>query len=309
MKIIITKQDSGQRIDKFLKKEIFLNLTRGEIIRKIKNNEILMNNKKVKPSYILKENDVLDIKCETHNAKLVSNSEINLQIIFQDENIVVVNKPAGLKVHPVNFQESDTLVNGLVYKFPEIENVGEDKLRPGIVHRLDKDTSGVMVIARNQKTFEKLKKKFQEREVEKKYLAIVCGHLENKEGKIEAPIARAMSFKKQKVAQGKTRGKIRPAVTFYKVLKNLGEFDLVEAQPKTGRMHQIRVHLAYLGYPVAGDEKYARKEYKNLPKAKRQMLHAKELKFNLERKDYAFSAKPPADFAEFAKENALTKRQ
>lgn len=309
MKIIIEKKYSGQRIDKFLKEGIFFDeeITRAEIIKNIKSGNVLVNGKEIKPSYILKEKDVIDVERETHNAKLEPNSEIDLQIIYQDKNFVVVKKPAGLKVHPNNFDEIDTLVNSLISKFPEMENVGEEKLRPGIVHRLDKDTSGLMVVARNQKTFEELKKKFQDREVEKKYVAIVCGHLENKDGKIEAPIARAMNYKKQKIAQGRVRGKIRPAITLYKVLENLENFDLVEAQPKTGRMHQIRVHLAYVGHPVAGDEKYARKEFKNLPGAKRQMLHAKELKFNLNGKDYNFFAQPPSDFAEFWKEASLTK--
>jgi len=310
MKMIkIERKDVRKRIDKFLKKGIFFDdkITRGEIIRNIKSGNVLVNGKEIKPSYILKENDKVEINIEEKNKKIATNKDIKLKIIFKNNYFVVVNKPAGLKVHPNNFNETDTLVNGLLSKFPEIENVGEEKLRPGIVHRLDKDTSGLMVVARNQKTFEELKKKFQDREVEKKYLAIVYGHLENKEGKIEAPIARAMNYKKQKIAQGRVRGKIRPAVTLYKVLKNLGKFDLVEAQPKTGRMHQIRVHLASIGHPVVGDEKYKRKEFKDLPSAKRQMLHAKELKFNLEGKEYNFSAEPPADFAEFLKKVSLTK--
>ncbi len=309
MKIIIEKKYSGQRIDKFLKEGIFFDeeITRGEIIKNIKSGNVLANGKEIKPSYILKEDDVLNLQLATCNSQLIPSCEIIPDIIYQDENFIVVNKPAGLKVHPNDFDEINTLVNILISKFPEMENVGEEKLRPGIVHRLDKDTSGLMVVARNQKTFEELKKKFQDREVEKKYVAIVCGHLENKEGKIEAPIARAMNYKKQKIAQGRVRGKIRPAITLYKVLENLENFDLVEAQPKTGRMHQIRVHLASVGHPVAGDEKYARKEFKNLPGAKRQMLHAKELKFNLEGKDYNFSAEPPVDFVAFLKQITLTK--
>lgn len=309
MKIIIAQQNSGQRIDKFLKEGIFFHekITRGEIIKNIKSGNVLVNGKEIKPSYILKESNKVEIKIKEKKEKIAPNKNIKLEIIFKNNDFIVINKPAGLKVHPNTFDEKDTLVNGLLFKFPEIENVGEEKLRPGIVHRLDKDTSGLMVVVRKQKTFEELKRKFQDREVEKKYVAIVCGHLPNKEGKIEAPIARAMSFKKQKVAEGKMRGKIRPAVTFYKVLKNLKEFDLVEAQPKTGRMHQIRVHLASIGHPVAGDEKYARKEFRNLTKAGRQMLHAKELRLNLENKNFDFSAEPPADFTEFQGKVSLTK--
>lgn len=316
MKIIITQQDSGQRIDKFLTQGTFSNMeiTRGEIIRNIKSGNILVNGKEIKPSYVLKENDELELNVEEKNKKLVPDKNIKLEIIFENDDFVVANKPAGLKVHPVkSFQDHGTspdlnLASGLLAKFPEIKNVGDEpEWRPGIVHRLDKDTSGLMVVARNQKTFEELKKKFQNREVEKKYAAIVCGHLENKEGKIEAPIARAMNYKKQKIAQGRVRGKIRPAITLYKVLKNLDSFDLVEVQPKTGRMHQIRVHLAFFGHPVAGDEKYSRKEFKDLPVAKRQMLHAKELKFNLNGRDYNFSAEPPSDFTAFLKQITLTK--
>lgn len=322
MNIVINKSISGSRIDKFLKKEVFFNdekITRGEIIRLIKSGKILVNDKKAKPSYILKEKDVIIVERITHNAKLVPNKNLKIEIIYQDENIIVVNKPAGISVHPVKPDESETLVNWLIYKFPEVENVGEDLLRPGIVHRLDKDTSGVIIIAKNQKTFLELKNKFKNREIEKKYWAIVAGSLGKlgmlgnlgrlgKLGVIDKPIARASSYKKQVIAGKKTRTKIRPAVTEFRVVRNFrvtrelgksGEFSLVEVSPKTGRMHQIRVHMNSIGHPVVGDKIYGSKNSKSKISVPRQLLHAKSINFNLFGKNFSFEAKLPDDFEQF----------
>jgi 23S rRNA-/tRNA-specific pseudouridylate synthase len=154
-------------------------------------------------------------------------------------------------------------------------------------------------VARNQKTFVELKRKFADREIEKNYVALVYGHLEKKSGVVDAPIARSASFKKQKIAYGKIKGTARPAMTEYKLLKRYKGFDFVEALPKTGRMHQIRVHLAYLGHPIVGDAKYKRKDL-ILPKGvSRQLLHAQKLKFELWGKKYSFKAKLPKDFEAF----------
>lgn len=298
--IIVEKNNSGCRIDKFLKEEVFFNdkITRGEIIRRIKTGNIKVNNKSVKPSYVLKENDVITMDSEQGVANdISSNKNIKLDIIFSDENIIVVNKPAGIQVHPDFHEKESTLVNALLAKFPEIKNVGEDVIRPGIVHRLDKDTSGVMVIARNQKTFEELKNKFKNREIEKKYLAIVCGNI-NDNGVIEKPIARASNYKKQIIAGKKTKTKIRPAVTEYKKIKNVGEYSLVEVTPKTGRMHQIRVHLNSIGYPVVGDKLYRQRGIERT-EAERQLLHAEGIKFSLFGESFVFEAPIPEDFSRF----------
>jgi 23S rRNA pseudouridine1911/1915/1917 synthase len=312
--IIITKEKSIQRIDKFLKEEIFFNdkITRGEIIRQIKEGNVIVSGKKIKPSYILKENDRLEINLEKNNTTLVPNKDIKLEIIFRDDDIIIINKPAGLQVHPVKSLRSvklrngvsdngaspdSTLVNGLLYYFPEIKNVGEDPLRPGIVHRLDKDTSGIMVIARNQKAFLELKKKFKNRKVEKKYWAIVFGKVDKKSGVIDKPLARATSYRKQVVAGKKTKTRIREAITRYKVLKARDNFSLLEVMPKTGRTHQIRVHLTSIGHPIVGDRMYKMKKIK-MPEAPRQMLHAKSIKFKLGNRECFFEAKLPKDFKE-----------
>jgi len=313
MKKIIYSENRKIRIDKFLasafakasadKQEFFL-YTRGEIIRQIKEGNILVNGKKIKPSYILKEGDVIESGIMNHesgnaeNKKISPNSKIKLDIIHQDKNIIVVNKPAGLQVHPDFHEKNNTLVNGLIAKFPEIESIGEDSTRPGIVHRLDKDTSGVIIIARNQKTFLELKDKFKNREMRKTYWAIVYGKLKNKEGIIDKPLARAASYRKQVIAGHKTKTKIREAATHYKVMKEWKNYSLVEVTPKTGRTHQIRVHLTSIGHPIVGDKIYKIKKMEEI-KASRQMLHAANLAFELDGQKYDFKAKLPEDFREF----------
>ncbi len=280
-----------------------MDMARGEIIRAIKAGKITVNEKVVKPSYSLRGQDVISIDLEKKKEELSSNAKIKLEIVYKDENIIVINKPAGLQVHPSAVEKENTLANGLVAEFPKMKDVHDDStfgwMRPGIVHRLDKDTSGVMVVARNQKTFNELKRQFAHREIEKKYVALVHGHLDSTEGVIDAPIARAANFKKQKIAEGKIKGTARPAVTEYGVVKRFRDFDLIEARPKTGRMHQIRVHFASLGHPIVGDEKYARKYLKNPAGTMRQLLHAKSLKFKLWGEEFDFQSELPADFASF----------
>lgn len=274
--------------------------TRGEIIRAIKAGEILVNGKNIKPSYILKENDAIEINISEKLKVLSPDKNIKLEIIFQNENFIAINKPAGLQVHPSIKHETNTLVNGLLAKFPEIATVGDEpENRPGIVHRLDKDTSGIMLIAKNQKTFLALKNKFKNREIAKTYWTIVYGKLENKQGIIDAPLARSLNYKKQTVAQAKTKTKIRPAVTEYKVLKEIGKYSLVEVLPKTGRMHQIRVHLTFLGHPIIGDKKYFLKNINLNSAIERHLLHAKKITFEFEGKKYAFESKLPSDFQTF----------
>lgn len=312
-KIIITKEQAGERIDKFLAKEFFSSrkialqsrdkYSRGEIIKKIKNGEILVNNNAVKPSYILEEGSVLQFKNFSEEKKnvLVANKEIPLKILFEDKNIIVINKQAGIQVHPSHNEKINTTANALLNYFPEIKNVHDDsadgKMRPGIVHRLDRDTSGVMVVAKNLKSFMELKKLFKERKVSKKYIAICEGILKNKEGVIQKPIARSSTYRKQIIARGNTKTKIKIAETRYKVLKEYKKCSLVEAMPKTGRMHQIRLHLSSIGNPIVGDLLYKNK--KSETKASRQMLHAKELKFDLFGKKCNFSAPLPDDFNDF----------
>jgi len=240
--------------------------------------------------------------------KLEPDFGIPLDIIYEDKDIIILNKQAGISVHPSVNEPNKTLVNALIAKYPEIKNVGDpsppaggsgqDNLRPGIVHRLDKDTSGVLVVAKNQKTFEFLKKEWQEGKVIKKYFALVWGHPKEK-GEIVSELARSIKdFRKRMVVRlekqkdKEIKGKI--AVTEYKVVKKFRDFSLVEVYPKTGRMHQIRVHFASLGHPVVGDKIYGKRKEK--PKGlTRQFLHAFYLKFSLPAGPLAFEADLPDD--------------
>ncbi|MCD6149310.1 RluA family pseudouridine synthase [bacterium] len=342
LNIITTENNSGERIDKFLaglakkknnlpalkfppallklrgasRQAILNNLSRADFARAIKNGKILVNNKKVKLSYILREKDEVSI---THKAlslpagrqgiknqkALLPNSKIKFEVLYKDKNIIVIDKPAGLLTHPDFKERKNTLVNGLIAKFPEIIGVGDKSndswTRPGIVHRLDKDTSGVMVIARNQKSFDELKELFKNRKIKKKYLAVVYGKLKNKSGVIEKPIARSGNYKKQVIAGLKTKTKIREAITEYKVLKEFKNYSLVEARLITGRTHQIRIHFFSLGHPVVGDKIYKIKnklKFKQID-AERQLLHAGQIQFELLGKKYLFSSPLPSDFDEF----------
>ncbi len=202
-----------------------------------------------------------------------------LNIVYEDKDVVVINKPAGLIVHAAREGQKNTLVDQLLNYFPAIKNVGDDSLRPGIVHRLDKDTSGLMVIAKNQKTFEFLKEQFTERKVDKKYLALVHGKVKDDKGVITKSISFSRKNHKKRSALLDSRSK--KAWTEYKVLKRFDNYTLLEVQIKTGRTHQIRVHLASIGYPVVGDQQYKFKRQITPAKLNRQFLHAFYLKFKL----------------------------
>lgn len=302
-KIIINKDDAGKRIDKFLAMEFF-SMSRSEIAKNIKNSKALVNSGETKPSYILKENDIIEIDFAIEKEELVANPKIKLDIIFENPNFIVLNKPAGIQVHPSPNEKENTLANGLIVRYPEIANVHDDstgaEFRPGIVHRLDKETSGLMLVVKNMETFEELKKMFQERKISKKYLAIIYGKIKGKKGEIRKPIARSTKYDKQVIAGSKTKTKIRPAITAYKVIREFGNCSLLEVFPKTGRMHQIRVHLASVGTPVVGDKIYWPKFLKRkfIPCA-RHLLHAEQLKFELFGEKFSFQAKMPDDFNKF----------
>lgn len=239
-----------------------------------------------------------------------------MKIIFQNQDFIIIDKPAGLPVHSGVGIKEKTMVDFLIEKFPEIKNVGDEpKLRPGIVHRLDKETSGVMIVARNQKTFEYFKKKFKSRKIKKKYLALVHEKLKNKQGKIEGEMGRSKrDFRKQtltcpvklsnnqkETSQKEAFNRVnirkgRYSLTFYKVVKEYKEFSLLEVFPKTGRTHQIRIHLHSIGHPVVGDKKYAFKRYKKID-FPRMFLHASEISFiSPGGKKEKFSSSLPRDF-------------
>ena len=224
-----------------------------------------------------------------------------LEIIYSDQDIIVLNKPPGIAVHGGGSVAGKTIVDFLRDRFPEIRGVGDEPAtRPGIAHRLDKDTSGVMVAARNQQSFEALKNIFKNRLAHKVYWAIVCGVPKKNVGVIALAIGRlAKNPTKRGVAQGRNLIKGgREAITEYRVLKSGAGYSLVELRPKTGRMHQLRVHLASIGNPVACDRVYGGKNICCPAGISRQLLHARSLSFSLaEGRRFSFEADPPEDFA------------
>ena len=281
----IKKIQAGVRLDKFLSEKIS-RYSRQMIKKNILEGNVLVDRKKVKPKYVLKENDKISVKISLPEKIILKpDSSIKLNIVYEDKDVIVINKPAGMVVHSTENSKINhkILVNALLNYFPKIKNVGEDKFRPGIVHRLDKETSGLLIVAKNNQAFDYLKEQFQKRKIEKRYLALVVGKLKKEKGVIEKAIGRSKKTPtKQMIVEKKSiGGKIREAKTEYNVVKRFNDYTLVKAIPKTGRMHQIRIHFASIGHPIAGDKKYSFKKQKNLLKLDRHFLHAAYLKFKL----------------------------
>ena len=257
----------------------------------IGNQKVLVDNQPHKPGYRVKSGEQILVRIPEPEPVEYKPEPIPLNIIYQDSDIVVLNKQAGIVVHPAPGHGSGTLVNALLYHCPDLEGIGGE-IRPGIVHRLDKDTSGTMVVAKNAQTLDALAKQFKARSVRKKYLALVYGELKKDAGTIDLPIGRHPVHRKQ---MSTTTRKGRPAVTSWRVYKRFQDITLLELTLKTGRTHQIRVHCSTMGHPIVGDPVYRpRKLFKNLDKKTehlptgtidllktipRQMLHARQLGF------------------------------
>lgn len=297
--IKVENENMTRRLDVYLKKELS-EFSRNQIIEAIDSGNITVNGKTVKPKYLVRNNDIILIDQLEKKKELFVVEPIKgkLDIIYEDQNLIAINKPAGLGVHPSLSNITDnTLVNYLLYAFPSIREVGEDPLRPGIVHRLDKDTSGVMVVAKNQDTFLKLKHIFKAHLLQKNYLALAIGIFNDKDGHINYPLTRAKTFgkfrraKQDELAEGL---KIREAYTEYHVLHEYkNKYSLLKIVPLTGRTHQIRVHLLTIGRPVAGDRVYG-SSLDDLG-LQRQFLHASRLEFTLGNTHYSFFAPLPQD--------------
>jgi len=229
---------------------------------------------------------------------------MNPQIIYEDDDLLIINKPSGLITHPKNSEDKQESVTGwLIEQHPEIKMVGEDPLRPGLVHRLDKDTSGLMVIAKNQNSFLYLKGLFQDKKIKKFYLALVNGRPKEPKGIIDAPMGR-IGMKRTTQLHGKKKLKDeKTAVTEYSTLKNFRDFTLLEVSPHTGRTHQIRVHLKSIGTSVAGDPLYGHKNPNGPKQPERLFLHAHKLQFvSPDGKSLAFEMDLPEDLQKFINE-------
>ncbi|MCP4115471.1 MAG: RluA family pseudouridine synthase [Desulfobacteraceae bacterium] len=277
MKIEIEISDElmGERLDQVA--AAAAGVTRGRVAAAIKNGLILVSGRVKKPGYRVKPGEIIAGRVEsTVEPAAPCAEDLSLDILFEDDHIIVMNKPAGMVVHPAPGNPSGTLVNALLHHCPHLAHPGEKvPERAGIVHRLDKDTSGVLVAAKSRHAFEFLQKEFKQRRVQKQYIALAIGTIREDSGRITLPIGRHPV--KRKIMAVNTE-RARHADTRWRVLERLDGHTLVEVELKTGRTHQIRVHFRALGYPLAGDAVYGFRRKKTMA-VPRQMLHARTLGF------------------------------
>lgn len=269
----------GERLDKALA-ETRPELSRAQWQKAIKEGQVLWQSRPVKASLLLRGGEQLTITLPnpTTEPQLVG-QDIPLDIRYEDENILVINKPAGMVVHPGAGQEKGTLVHAVLGHCPNLSLLN-DESRPGIVHRLDKESSGLILVAKNEAALHYLQNQFKRRTVKKVYLALVEGHIQPPQALIDAPIGRDIRQRKRmSVISPNITAPSRPAQTSYQLLETVGDFSLVSCRPLTGRTHQIRVHLAYIGYPIVGDKVYGRRKQRLT--LDRHFLHATTLTFKL----------------------------
>ena len=292
MKIIINEEQQGKRIDGVIS-AYTTELSRNTVQRLIEEEQIKVNGNKIKPSYKTNLNDEVDINIPKAKEIDLKPQNIPLEVLYEDSDIIVINKPKGMVVHPANGNLDGTLVNAIMAKCKDsLSGIG-GKIRPGIVHRLDKDTSGAIIVAKNDKAHIKLSEDLKNHKIKKTYIALVRGIIKENEATINMPIDRSKQDRK-KMAVDKNG---KEAITHFKVLKRYNEkYTLLEINIETGRTHQIRVHLSHIGYPIIGDDTYS--NGKNEWGISGQCLHAKSLKFEhpITGKEMLIEAKLPEYF-------------
>jgi 23S rRNA pseudouridine1911/1915/1917 synthase len=278
MKLLTGPEDRGVRLDRFLARHLH-KLTRSQILTLNRAGAILIDGRRDKAGYRIRGGESIDVNVDALQPVPLKPEQIPLQIYYEDQDIAVIEKPAGLVVHPGSGTRSATLVHGLLFHFQSLSDVG-GTARPGIVHRLDKKTSGLLLVAKNNLAHALLSRAFQDRQVEKTYLALVHGNPRETTGTIELSVGRDPKVR-TKMAAGKVRG--RPAYTEFHVMDHFRGFSLLEIRIQTGRTHQIRVHLSAIGHPVVGDDVYGERSYKEFTEKfgplDRYFLHAWHLRF------------------------------
>ena len=289
MKIVV--DNSGIRLDKFLADNT--DYSREHILKMIKSESIKVNNKLEKPSYKVELNDEIDIDESFTITSDIKPEDIKFEIIYEDKYLMIINKPSGLVVHPGNGNKEHTLVNGLMMHNKELSNLSGDE-RPGIVHRIDKDTSGLMVVAKTNKCHELLTDYFKNKKVKRTYIALLKGVFPHNSATIDAPIGRD---KNNRLKMCVTAENSKNAVTHLKVLKRYEKYTLVSLNLETGRTHQIRVHMAYIGYPIYNDPVYTSKEATPFG----QFLHSSEIDFihPITNEHLYFKCDLPKEFQDF----------
>lgn len=294
-KVTVDEIFEEQRVDRYLAGKMKDAFSRSQLKKIIDEGGVTVQGKRVTAHYHVKSHEVIDVQWEAKTDDLTPAQDIPLTIIHEDKDLLVINKPAGLVVHPANGNPDGTLVNALLYHIKKLSTVG-GVIRPGIVHRLDKDTSGVMLVAKNDKSHAFLAEQFQSRTIERIYKVIVSGLVQHEEGYCEQPVGHAF-LNKKKVIIKHCGGK--DALTYFKVLERFRDATLLELSLHTGRTHQIRVHMGFLGHPVLGDSIYGMKS----PWISRQCVHAYSLGFihPQTKKKVTFKCPIPSDI-----ENVLT---
>ncbi|MBQ8902374.1 MAG: RluA family pseudouridine synthase [Bacilli bacterium] len=288
MKLVVDREDI--RIDKYLGENT--EFSRELITKMLKEGYVLVNGKITKPSYKTKLEDVVEIDDTYKIEQDINPVEMTLDIVYEDDDIMVINKPSGLVVHPGNGNTNNTLVNGLMYYTNELSDLGGNE-RVGIVHRLDKDTSGLMLVAKSNRAHEVLSDDFKNKRVYREYYALLIGNFPSDTAHIDAPIGRSKTnFNKMEV---RSDGKV--ARTNLKVLKRYKDYTLVSLVLETGRTHQIRVHMSYIGYPIFNDPVYVNKEATSFG----QFLHSKVIRFThpITKEQLEFTSELPREFNEY----------
>ncbi|WEG72626.1 RluA family pseudouridine synthase [Vagococcus intermedius] len=290
-KLTMTIDGQKGRIDKVITEE-FGDFSRSQIQAWLKEQLVSVNGEIVKPNYKVKDDDLIEINRPEPVELTIEGEDIPLEIVYEDQDVVVVNKPQGMVVHPSAGHANGTMVNALLHHVKDLSSIN-DVVRPGIVHRIDKDTSGLLMVAKNDEAHEKLSAQLKNKTVTRRYIALVHGEIPHDKGTIDAPVGRS---KENRQSQAVIEGG-KDAVTHFKVLERYEGYTLIECQLETGRTHQIRVHMKYIDYPLAGDPLYGPR--KTLP-GQGQFLHAKVLGFThpTTEEEMYFEADLPENFTE-----------
>ncbi|HHZ02839.1 MAG TPA: RluA family pseudouridine synthase [Tissierellia bacterium] len=294
--IIVISEEENQRIDVYLTKKL-PDFSRNSIQKLITEGNITVNKREIKPNYKVKINDLIEVVIPPPEILDVVPENIPLDIVYQDNDLAVIDKPQGMVVHPAPGNYSGTLVNALMYHLNNLSSIN-GVLRPGIVHRLDKDTSGLMLVAKNDLSHKHLAQALKEHSIKRIYYGLVEGNIKEEEGTINAPLGRSEKDRKKRAVTYKNS---KEAITHYKVLKRYGKYTLAKFKLETGRTHQIRVHMKYLGHPLVGDAVYGSKS--NKFRLEGQLLHSKTLGFvHPTRKNYMeFNSQLPDYFLKVLK--------
>lgn len=304
----VLSNEEGQRLDAYLALKNIVS-TRSQIQKLIEKEKVKVNGFSEKSSYRIRFQDTISVEVPPPQKSFIEPKNIPIEILYEDEDLIVVNKPAGMVVHPGAGHKEETLIHALLFHCQNLSGIG-GVLRPGIVHRLDKDTSGVMVVAKNDEAHLNLSEQFKQRTIQREYKTLVFGRMKEKEGSFDQPIGRHHHHRK-KMSSKSRRGK--EAMTLWKVLKEYDQMSLIQAKLKTGRTHQIRVHFSEAGYPVVGDATYGHKNrIKNMidiklrhmiEKLPAMLLHAETLAFDHPKtgKKLSFETPLPAYFENILK--------